>query len=72
MEEHIESMLDEAISHFGISDIITIMLSQRLDRVIVEKQIKNCTKEKAINSLANKEYGKYLSHNHRSYRRFEK
>lgn len=72
MEEHIESMLDEAISHFGISDIITIMLSQRLDRVIAEKQIKNCTKEKVINSLANKEYGKYLSYNHRSYRRFEK
>lgn len=33
-------MLDKAIEYWGLNDIVTIMLSQRLDREIVEAQRK--------------------------------
>lgn len=33
-------MLDKAIKYWGMNDIVTIMLSQRLDREIVEAQRK--------------------------------
>lgn len=33
-------MLDKAIGYWGMNDIVTIMLSQRLDREIVEAQRK--------------------------------
>lgn len=33
-------MLDKAIEYWGMNDIVTIMLSQRLDREIVEAQRK--------------------------------
>ena len=36
----LKDMLASAIEHFGTGDIITIMLSQRLDKEIVEEQIK--------------------------------
>lgn len=31
-------MLEEAVKHFGASDIITKMLSQKRDREVVEEQ----------------------------------
>ncbi|GAB6169669.1 hypothetical protein JCM1393_25180 [Clostridium carnis] len=31
-------MLDEAIKHFGTSDIVTIMLSNRRDKEVAEEQ----------------------------------
>ena len=36
----LKDMLESAIEHFGTGDIITVMLSQRLDKEIVEEQIK--------------------------------
>lgn len=33
-----KEMLEEAIKHFGTSDIITKMLSQRRDKEVVEEQ----------------------------------
>lgn len=39
-------MLNEAVMYFGTNDIVTIMLSQRLDKIVVEKQLKISTKEK--------------------------
>ena len=36
----LKDMLESAIEHFGTGDIITAMLSQRLDKEIVEEQIK--------------------------------
>ena len=35
-----EEMLKEAINLWGMEDIVTIMLSQRLDKEVVEKQQK--------------------------------
>lgn len=36
--ETIKQMLNDAIKYFGTQDIVTIMLSQKLDREIVEVQ----------------------------------
>lgn len=35
-----QEMLEEAVKHFGTSDIITKMLSQRRDKEILEEQKK--------------------------------
>ena len=35
-----QQMLEEAVKHFGVDDIITKMLSQRRDKEIVEEQKK--------------------------------
>ena len=35
-----QQMLEEAVKHFGVDDIITKMLSQRRDKEIVEEQRK--------------------------------
>ncbi len=37
---NIQEMLEEAVKHFGTSDIITKMLSQRRDKEILEEQKK--------------------------------
>lgn len=37
---NIQEMLEEAVKHFGKSDIITKMLSQRRDKEILEEQKK--------------------------------
>lgn len=44
-----KQMLDEAINHFGVSDIITKMLSQKRDKEVLEEQRKlyEVYKEKA-------------------------
>lgn len=36
----LKDMLDSAIEHFGTGDIITVMLSQRLDKEIVKEQMR--------------------------------
>lgn len=36
--ETTRQMLNDAVKYFGTSDLITIMLSQKLDREIVEVQ----------------------------------
>ena len=33
-----KELLNEAIEYFGMNDIVTIMLSQKLDKMIVEAQ----------------------------------
>lgn len=46
--EFLEAQLDCSIKWFGCNDLITIMLSQRLDKLIVEEQKKNMEAEKCI------------------------
>lgn len=36
MIEELRSQLEEAIKYYGTGDIVTIMLSQKLDKLIVE------------------------------------
>ena len=42
-----KKMMEEALEHYGPGDLITIMLSQRLDKEIVEEQrrIAECQKQ---------------------------
>ena len=40
--EKLKEMLDKATRYFGVNDIITIMLSQKLDKYMVEEQLKKC------------------------------
>lgn len=38
--DQLKEMLDKATRYFGVNDIITIMLSQKLDKYMVEEQLK--------------------------------
>ena len=40
--DQLKEMLDKATRYFGVNDIITIMLSQKLDKYMVEEQLKKC------------------------------
>ena len=40
--DQLKEMLDKATRYFGANDIITIMLSQKLDKYMVEEQLKKC------------------------------
>lgn len=44
--EETRKLLYEAIEHYGMNDLITIMLSQKLDRMIVQaqKEVVKCGK----------------------------
>lgn len=40
--EELREMLDKATEYFGTDDIVTIMLSQKLDKYMVKEQLKKC------------------------------
>lgn len=40
--EELREMLEESIKHFGTDDIVTVMLSQKLDKYMVKEQLKKC------------------------------
>ena len=44
--EETRKLLYEAIEHYGMKDIVTIMLSQKLDRMIIQaqKEVVKCGK----------------------------
>ena len=40
--DQLKEMLDKATEYFGTDDIVTIMLSQKLDKYIIKEQLKKC------------------------------